>query len=61
MKKEDNYMALPIRETPILRGKNARKFAENARTASSRPVPKEVYDRAQKTYSEMKQVKERSF
>ncbi len=52
-------MALPIRETPILRGKDARRFAENARSAESRPVSKEDYERAKKTYSEMKQEKDR--
>ena len=53
-RRETKCMVLPIREIPILRGKDARKFADNARTAESRPVPKKVYDRAQKTYSEMK-------
>jgi hypothetical protein len=53
-------MALPIRETPILRGKDALKFAENARTAAARPVSKQACERAKKTYLEMKQVKERS-
>jgi hypothetical protein len=54
-------MALPIRETPILHGEDAKRFAENARTAASRPVTREDYDRARKSYEEMKQANERSF
>jgi hypothetical protein len=54
-------MALPIRETPILHGEDAERFAENARTAASRPVPREDYERARKTYSEMQQSRERGF
>jgi hypothetical protein len=47
-------MALPIRETPILHGEDAERFAENARTAASRPVPRKDYERARKSYEEMK-------
>lgn len=47
-------MALPIRETPILHGEDAEKFAENAQTAAARPISKEDYDRAKKTYEEMR-------
>jgi hypothetical protein len=54
-------MALPIRETPILRGDDARKFADNARTAAERPVPREDYDRARKTFEEMNRKKEQGF
>jgi hypothetical protein len=47
-------MALPIRDTPILHGKDACIFAENARTAHLRPVSRENYNRAKKIYEEMK-------
>jgi len=46
-------IAIPIRETPVLCGKDARKFAESARTAAERPVPREAYERARKTLEEL--------
>jgi hypothetical protein len=51
-------MAIPIRETPVLRGNDARKFAESARTAAERPVPREAYERARKTFEEVNRKKE---
>jgi hypothetical protein len=54
-------MALPIQETPILHGEDAERFSENARTAASRPVSREDYDRARKSYEEMKKNTECSF
>jgi hypothetical protein len=51
-------MALPIKETPILRGRDAERFAESARTATSNPVPKEDYERAMKVYKEINSQKE---
>jgi hypothetical protein len=50
-------MTLPIRETPILHGDDARRFAENARTAPKRPIPRKDYERARKIYEEMNMKK----
>jgi hypothetical protein len=47
-------MALPIQETPVLHGEDARRFAENAARASSEPVSKEEYNRAVETYNDIR-------
>jgi len=47
-------MALPIKDTPILTGKDAAKFAEKAKTAHLHPVSKKWYLRAKKIYDEIK-------
>ena len=47
-------MALPIRDTPVLHGEDARRFAEAARTAHLRPESREKYERAKKIYEELK-------
>jgi hypothetical protein len=49
-------MSLPIRETPILTGKDAKRFAENAK--NPKPVPREDYERALRTYEEMQKNKD---
>lgn len=41
-------MSLPIRPTPVLKGKDAEKFSENEKNAWNNPVPQDVYDRAKK-------------
>ena len=46
-------MSLPIKDTPILRGEDARRFAEKSRTAHLNPVSQEEYDRAKKIYEAM--------
>lgn len=38
-------MALPIKKTPVLKGKDARRFVERMNTAASRKISKE--ERAQ--------------
>lgn len=43
-------MSLPIRPTPVLKGKDAEKFSENEKNAWNNPVPQDVYDRAKKNY-----------
>lgn len=46
-------MAMPIRETPILKGKDAKHFHEHMKEAESEAIPKEHYDRARKVYDQM--------
>lgn len=41
-------MAKPIKETPILEGEDAKRFAEDARTV--KPEPKEVIEKAKAVY-----------
>lgn len=43
-------MALPIRETPILRGKDAERFMRDITRNENRKIPLKDYLRAQKTY-----------
>ena len=47
-------MSLPIKETPILRGEDARRFREQVEKNKSKPVSREEYGRAKKTYDELK-------
>jgi hypothetical protein len=37
-------MSIPIKETPILRSKDARRFAEKIRRNEREPAPREEYD-----------------
>lgn len=48
-------MALPIKPTPILTGKDAKRFIKKMRENENKPVPREEYLRAQKTYEELKE------
>jgi hypothetical protein len=52
------FMALPIKETPILKGKDAKRFIERLKEAETSRVPKADYERAQKIYTLMKLNKE---
>ncbi|MDD5649635.1 MAG: hypothetical protein PHF86_04345 [Candidatus Nanoarchaeia archaeon] len=45
-------MSLPIRDTPILAGEDARKFIKNMQ--NPKPVPRKEYERAKKIYEELK-------
>lgn len=45
-------MALPIKETPILKGKDAERFLKNI--SNPKPVSKEEYERAKAIYNELK-------
>lgn len=47
-------MALPIKPTPHLTGKAARKFIKDVLDNENKPVPREDYERAKKVYEEMK-------
>jgi len=38
-------MSLPIKGTPILRGKDAKKFTEKMNKAKDNPISKEEYER----------------
>lgn len=48
-------MALPIKETPILRGKEAEEFRKRIENPGS--ISKEEYERAKKVYEELEQKK----
>lgn len=45
-------MSLPIRDTPILTGKDAERFIKNIQ--NPKPVSREEYERAKKIYDELK-------
>jgi hypothetical protein len=47
-------MALSIKDTPVLTGKDAAYFAEKAKNAHLHPVSKKSYLRAKKIYEEIK-------
>jgi len=46
-------MARPIKETPILRGKDAKRFAEQIKKNESRKVPEAEYRRAIDNYKKI--------
>ena len=50
----DCKMALPIRETPFLLGKDAKKFIKKMKEAEFNPVSKKDYERASKIYKKCK-------
>ena len=55
-------MALPIKETPVLRGHDADRFVRSMCEAETKSAPREEYERARKVYDEMrKKEKERGF
>ena len=54
-------MALPIRDTPVLHGDDARRFTENVEAAWNNPVSKADYERAKKIYEEIKKKNESAF
>ena len=43
-------MATAIKETPVLKGKDARRFLEDVRKNEHKKVSKEDYERAKKAY-----------
>ncbi len=43
-------MAMPIRETPILFGEDARRFEENMRKAEQEKISREEYDEIMASY-----------
>jgi hypothetical protein len=54
-------MALPIKQTPVLKGKDASKFSEQLVRSENQTVSKEDYLRAEKVYKQMKQNKQSCF
>ncbi len=46
-------MATPIKETPVLSGKDSERFYEEIRANKSKKVPKKDYDRAMDVYKQM--------
>jgi hypothetical protein len=48
-------MALPIKETPVLKGRDADRFIKRMCRAETHPAPKKEYDRAKRIYEQMKQ------
>ena len=47
-------MAKPIKETPILYGKDSRTFSEKMKWNEEHPAPKEEYDKVMADYHKMK-------
>ena len=47
-------MSLPIKDTPILKGEDARRFIAQMERAKDNPVSREEYERAKKIYYEIK-------
>ena len=55
-------MALPIKETPVLRGRDANRFVRSMCEAETKPAPRKEYERAKKVYDEIKKKEqERGF
>ncbi len=52
-------MATPIKPTPVLRGKAARRFEENMRQAEQNPVSRQEYERIMSVYRSVKIVDKR--
>lgn len=46
-------MSIPIRETPILRGEDSRRFMEMIEEGEKHPVSEEEYNRAKDLYNQM--------
>lgn len=47
-------MARPIKETPVLTGKDAKRFEEQIKANEARKVPLPDYQKAQKTFATVK-------
>jgi hypothetical protein len=54
LKNKSNIMARPIKETPVLRGKDAEKFAE--KIANPAPVSQSEKDAARRAYEAFKAI-----
>lgn len=48
-------MAMPIRETPVLKGKHAERFVRQIEQNKSKPVSRANYEIAKKTYCKIMQ------
>lgn len=49
-------MARPVKETPVLKGQNAREFEKNIKEREKQKVSESEYQRAQATYETIKLV-----
>lgn len=49
-------MATKIKETPVLEGKDARRFEKIMKENENRKVPKEDYERAKEAYKNFKLI-----
>lgn len=49
-------MARPVKETPVLKGEDARRFERKAKENETRKVSESEYQRAIKTYHSVKVV-----
>lgn len=47
-------MAKPIKETPFLRGKDAKKFVAKMNASATHKAPREDYDRVMSNYRKIK-------
>jgi hypothetical protein len=54
LQKIDNTMARPIRDTPVLKGKDARRFLKEISTPN--PEPREEIEKAKKAYEWFKSI-----
>lgn len=46
-------MATPIKETPVLSGKDSERFLKDIRANENKRVPRKDYDRAVRTYNKL--------
>ena len=49
-------MAIPVKETPVLKGKDARAFEEKIKQNEQRKIPTEEYERAVAFFRSVKVV-----
>jgi hypothetical protein len=52
-------MAIPIKETPVLKGKNAREFDHDIIANETRKVSSADFNRAQETYNKLNEASRR--
>jgi len=46
-------MAMPIKRTPVLEGKYARRFVQEVRAREKQPVSRQEYERARRVFAEV--------
>jgi hypothetical protein len=54
-------MALPIKDTPVLKGRDAIRFIKRMHEADSKPAPRKEFIRMKKTYDLIKQKHKEGF
>jgi hypothetical protein len=60
-KPQGENMAIPIKETPVLKGSDAVRFIEQMHKAESKPAPKKQYELAKKLYEKIQQKNKNGF